>query len=129
MLQDLAALHEAVRRTADTIGKMSHMCLCMRLWDQIWLTLHMAGVTTECVWDSAADTVSGCNHILAAWESRREQESCLELYGVLREFPIAKRKKTRDAAWQAQDRLTRALMPGSLNRSVGWMYRIFVTSV
>ncbi|KAI1771964.1 hypothetical protein F4818DRAFT_454178 [Hypoxylon cercidicola] len=138
LLQDLANLHAAVCKTADAIEILTHTRPCMTYWDQIWLTFHMAGSTTEGVWDivrykwhkmlqetarigpgewenvegfvkSARETINKCDRILSSWESHRERESCLRLYRALGEFPIAKRKLC-DPSWQAQDRLMRASM-------------------
>ncbi|KAI1080202.1 hypothetical protein F5B20DRAFT_119011 [Whalleya microplaca] len=133
ILQDLVALHETMCRTADTIENMSRTRPCIKFWDHIWLTFHMAGATTEEVWyivrytwlkmlqktgrlgpgewemlkefiKSARDTIIECDRIFASWNHEKEGEFCLEIYKVLREFPIAKPKK-RNASWQAQDGL------------------------
>ncbi|KAI1402903.1 hypothetical protein F4819DRAFT_261456 [Hypoxylon fuscum] len=124
ILQDLADLHGEICTTADTIENMLHTPSCSRLWDQIWLTLHLAGATTEGVWDIvrytwletlldkgrlglgewetlkefieiARDTIIWCDRIIANWDTRGEHKSCLELYKALREFPIAKQKKRK----------------------------------
>ncbi|KAI4869693.1 hypothetical protein F4820DRAFT_364169 [Hypoxylon rubiginosum] len=135
LLQDIANLHAAVCRIADAIENLTHTRSCMIYWDHIWLTFHMAGATTEGIWDIVRYTwhemlqrtgrlgpgewgtvevfvtvakaaISKCDRIISGWEPHGERESCFRLYKALRQFPIAK-MKTRDPSWQAQDRLMR----------------------
>ncbi|KAI0169871.1 hypothetical protein GGR52DRAFT_486558 [Hypoxylon sp. FL1284] len=138
LLRDLADLHAKVCRTADEIEAITHTRQCKAIWEQIWLTLHMVGSTTEDVWDivryrwfatlqrtatlgpgewerlkrfieAARETTRKCDRILYYWEPRRERGSCFRLYRALREFPISAQKK-RDPAWRSQDEVTQASM-------------------
>ena len=153
MLQDLASLHRQVCMTADTIEKLSRTLPHGKLWNQIWLTLHMAGATTEDAWSiaryawlkslrvgklgpgewgrldefikSARDTITNCELTLADWNPQQERQYCLKLYSALREFPIAKGKKN-DVYWQCQDRIMSVSSHGRFNPGVKWLYSLLM---
>ncbi|RYP58971.1 hypothetical protein DL770_010314 [Monosporascus sp. CRB-9-2] len=107
-MQELAALHEPLCRTAGTIQNMSHARPCMRLWDHTRSHSTWRGATTNDVWDIvcygwlktlqkaarlgpceldkpkefiwlARRTITKGEQILVYWDARRERESCLEL--------------------------------------------------
>lgn len=156
ILQDLATLHQTLCDTADTIETMSHTLPNEKLWNHLWLTLHLAGATTEEAFDivryswlktlrkgaklgpgewdrlekfiiTGRKAIADCDRILADWNPQRECPSCLELYSALRKFPIAKGKC--DESWQSQDQIMCAPAYGRFNPGVKWIFNLFEGSV
>ncbi|KAI0019242.1 hypothetical protein F4780DRAFT_747620 [Xylariomycetidae sp. FL0641] len=147
IIQDLADVHRGICRLSNTVEALHHSQSLKTTWNHLWLTIHMAGATTEDVWDicrytwlkllqsegrlrrseweklqvfisAASSAVTGCDRVLASWGARGEHDSCLELYRSLREYPIAMRKKS-DPAWQAQDSQMIAMGGAGMGRSGG----------
>ncbi|KAH9909275.1 hypothetical protein F4778DRAFT_776427 [Xylariomycetidae sp. FL2044] len=160
-VQDLAALHRALWRTARAIESSTltpKTSSCGPLWESVWAAVRMAGAATDDVWHivryawlrllretarlgpgewealrtflrDAGAVVRRCDEVLARWDPRREREGCLELYGVLREYPVPRRMRRTDETWQRQDRRMCNAIYRVQHPVLGRVYSLFMYSL